>query len=60
MTLTELRKKLPQYEIENHPYDIGYWLRVADEPRPVRGAKRQQGWDDADKYEHLRERTSDE
>lgn len=49
MTLIQLRRALPQYEIEDHPYDIGYWLRIAGEPRPETGEKQQAGWDRADR-----------
>lgn len=49
MTLTQLRRKLPQYVIEDHPYDIGYYLRVAGESRPAKGAQSQAGWDAANR-----------
>jgi hypothetical protein len=48
MTLTQLRRALPRFDIEDHPYDIGYWLRIAGQRRPDRGTKQQQGWDRAD------------
>lgn len=49
MTLAQLLAKLPQYEIEDHSYDIGYWSRVAGEPRPSSGAEQQAGWDRANR-----------
>lgn len=48
MTLAQLRKLLPGVVVENHPYDIGYWLRWAGQDRPAQGEQRQEGWDDAD------------
>lgn len=48
MTLDELRAALPQYEIEDHPEAIGYWLRIAGQPCPPASyAKR--GWERADR-----------
>lgn len=44
--LTAVRKKLPQNDIENDPYDIGYWERHANLPRPDDSESRA-GWDDA-------------
>ncbi len=29
MKLSELRKLLPDVQVENHPYCIGYWMRWA-------------------------------
>lgn len=49
MTLAQLRRKLPQYEIEDHPYDVGYWLRVAGGPRPPATSERREGWDAANR-----------
>jgi len=49
MTVEQLRKRLPHYEIQNHPYDIGYWSRVAGLDRPQQGTKQQAGWDRADR-----------
>lgn len=47
-TLAGLRSALPQFDIENEPYDVGYWLRVASSPRPRSNAQRD-GWDVADR-----------
>lgn len=49
MTLTQLRRKLPQYAIEDHPFDIGYFLRVAGQPCPPKNTQRYAGWMQADK-----------
>ena len=48
MKLEELRKALTQYEIAAHPYDVGYFLRIADQPRPTQNTVKQRGWDTAD------------
>ncbi len=47
MRLAELRKILPDVEIEDDPYSIGYWLRCAGQRKP-RDEDRQVGWDQAD------------
>ncbi len=36
-------------KVENHPYDLGYWSRVAGLPRPLRAGQRRDGWDDANR-----------
>lgn len=48
MTLTQLRKILPGIEIEDDPYDLGYWLRWAGQNRPVGSARCVEGYDRAD------------
>jgi len=35
--------------VEDNPYDIGYWSRVAGLPRPTTGSQSQRGWDTADR-----------
>lgn len=49
-TLAELRKALPLVEIEDDPYDIGYWTRVAGLRLPSRpSAEMQDGYDKAER-----------
>jgi hypothetical protein len=34
-TLEQLRRRFPDTTIHNNGYDVGYWLRVAEQPAPV-------------------------
>ena len=55
MTLTEQARRLSAatgYTVEAHPYDIGYFRRVAGESKP-RSKEGREGWRTAD--EELRE-----
>lgn len=36
-------------EVEDHPYDLGYWSRLAGDPRPVNDITAKLGWDEADR-----------
>ena len=35
--------------VEDTPFCIGYWMRVANEERPKDNTEQQRGWDKADK-----------
>jgi hypothetical protein len=50
MSLKQLRAALPGVEIEDDPYDLGYWSRIAGGRRP-RDARKAEGWDQADREE---------
>ena len=47
--MTDLKElsEIVGVEVEQHPYDVGYWRRIAGLTRPRRVAERQ-GWDAAD------------
>ena len=47
VTQKQLQKLLPRFTIENHPFDLGYWTRIAGLPKP-RNAERREGWEQAD------------
>lgn len=35
-------------QVEEHPFDKGYWARFDGEPRPVKKSERRAGWDACD------------
>jgi len=49
--LSAVRKALPDINVDDHPYDIGYWARVAkfSRSRCPRSVDGRRGWDIADK-----------
>ena len=49
MNATQLRRLLPQFEIDNHPFDLGYWTRRAGKPRPRQYGPAMDGWDTCDR-----------